>query len=371
LNIQQATRAYELWLRRRLPLIEVDLRLKHQRMTESAFGFLRATFYRWAQLWPRVCPELVRAPAVLGVGDLHLENFGTWRDSEGRLIWGVNDFDEACPLPYTNDLVRLAVSAQLAAKEDHLSCGLEAACDAILEGYEQSLRAGGRAFVLAEHHEWLRQLAISELRDPIRYWARLGQLRTVTSSVPPEIRAALRQALPDRNLAFRVVHRQAGLGSLGRRRFTALAEWRGGMIAREAKELRVSAWHWEREGKQDRGPSIGDRLCYAEIIRKAVRVADPFLRIHGHWLVRRLAPDCSRVELESLLKAKDELKLLRAMGWETANVHLGTRAALGKIRQDLDKKPARWLTKAADAMAEATTGDWKEWKTSREPEHGH
>ena len=387
MSIQKATRAYELWVGRRLPLIAADLRLKHQRMAESVFGFLRATFYRWAQVWPRVCPELVRAPAVLGVGDLHVENFGTWRDSEGRLIWGVNDFDEACVLPYANDLVRLAVSAQLAAKEDHLSCGLETACDAILEGYEQSLREGGRPFVLAEHHEWLRQVAISELRDPIRYWARLGQLRTVTSGVPPEIRALLRQALPDPNLAFRVVHRQAGLGSLGRRRFTALAEWRGGMIAREAKELRLSAWHWEREGtrrlrpepsrpsaergttkahkggNQERGSAIEDRLFYAEVIRKAVRVADPFSAIHGHWLIRRLAPDCSRVELGSLLNVKDELKLLRAMGWETANVHLGTQAALGEIRQDLAKQSGRWLSKAADAMAKATTDDWKEWKT--------
>jgi len=36
---------------------------------------------------------------VLAVGDLHVENFGTWRDAEGRLIWGVNDFDEAWRLP--------------------------------------------------------------------------------------------------------------------------------------------------------------------------------------------------------------------------------------------------------------------------------
>ena len=45
-----------------------------------------------------------------GVGDLHVENFGTWRDVEGRLVWGVNDFDEAYALPYTNDLVRLVAS---------------------------------------------------------------------------------------------------------------------------------------------------------------------------------------------------------------------------------------------------------------------
>lgn len=86
MDIKQSTQAYEAWLAKRMPLLDADLRLKHQKMAESPFPFLRATFYRWAQLWPEVCPELAGAPAVLGVGDLHVENFGTWRDAEGRLI---------------------------------------------------------------------------------------------------------------------------------------------------------------------------------------------------------------------------------------------------------------------------------------------
>ena len=77
-------------------------------MAQDALSFLCATFYRWAQLFPALCAKLARAPKVLGIGDLHVENYGTWRDAEGRLVWGINDFDEACPLPYTNDLVRLA-----------------------------------------------------------------------------------------------------------------------------------------------------------------------------------------------------------------------------------------------------------------------
>ena len=54
------------------------------------------------------------APQVLAVGDLHTENFGTWRDGEGRLVWGINDFDEVAVMPYTLDLVRLAASARMA-----------------------------------------------------------------------------------------------------------------------------------------------------------------------------------------------------------------------------------------------------------------
>src|SRR5438445_5345090 len=106
-------------------------------MAGGVFPFLRATFYRWMQRWPEVCPELAKAPAVLAVGDLHVENFGTWRDIEGRLIWGVNDFDEAYPMAYTNDLVRLAVSAHLAARTAHLAVKTEDACDVILDGYRK------------------------------------------------------------------------------------------------------------------------------------------------------------------------------------------------------------------------------------------
>jgi uncharacterized protein (DUF2252 family) len=76
-----------------------------------------------------VCPELSKGPHILAVGDLHVENFGTWRDSEGRLIWGVNDFDEAYPLSYANDLVRLAVSAHLAVEAGHLPLKRKDICD--------------------------------------------------------------------------------------------------------------------------------------------------------------------------------------------------------------------------------------------------
>src|SRR5438128_1735373 len=104
MNIVESTRKYDRWLEKQLGVIvKRDLRVKHQRMGGDRFCFLRATFYRWAEVWPQLCKNLTAAPRVLGVGDLHVENFGTWRDGEGRLIWGINDFDEVTVLPYTND----------------------------------------------------------------------------------------------------------------------------------------------------------------------------------------------------------------------------------------------------------------------------
>src|SRR5712692_67733 len=149
MKIFKATADFERWLAGQLAIIRQDLSLKHQHMAEAAFPFFRATFYRWLQLWPEVCDDLAKAPAVLGVGDLHIEHFGTWRDEEGRLIWGVNDLDEAWPAAYTLDLVRLATSVYVAIEEEHLSLTKHVAAEALEEGYRDSLAAGGKPFILA------------------------------------------------------------------------------------------------------------------------------------------------------------------------------------------------------------------------------
>ena len=137
MNIRTATESYEKWKAARTQIIKPDLEFKHEQMAAAAFPFFRATFYRWVQLWKEVCPGAAKAPSVLAVGDLHVENFGTWRDLEGRLIWGVNDFDEVYPMAYTNDLVRLAVSAHLAVEEEHLQLSVRDVCDAVLDGYRE------------------------------------------------------------------------------------------------------------------------------------------------------------------------------------------------------------------------------------------
>jgi hypothetical protein len=67
--------------------------------------------------------------------------------------------------------------------------------------------------------------------------------------------------------------------------------------------------------------------------------------------------------MNELPKKRDEYRLLEAMGWETANIHLGSRASAG-IRRDLAKRRGNWLRDAAKAMAKATASDWKDWKNS-------
>ena len=353
MKIAKATREYEAWLARHLRIVKTDLKLKHREMKSAPFPFLRATYYRWAQTWGDVCGEAARAPKALAVGDLHVENFGTWRDIEGRLIWGINDFDEAWPLPYTNDLIRLATSALLA----NMTCSREAGIEALLQGYAEAIEAGGRPFALAEHHPALRQMATARLHEPEKFWDKLRALPAVAAAPPAGVSKSLNDMMPERGLKLRVSHRVAGLGSLGRERFVAVADWRGGSVAREAKALAPSACLWAQRGE---GAAA---ILYQKILDRSVRCPDPFVRLKARWIVRRLAPDCSRIELSALPKEREETRLLHAMGWETANVHLGSLKPR-VLSGDFLKRAPGWLMAAALKMEKAVVGDWEEWRAA-------
>jgi hypothetical protein len=82
--------------------------------------------------------------------------------------------------------------------------------------------------------------------------------------------------------------------------------------------------------------------------------------------VRRLAPDCSAIELASLPTDRDELHLLTAMGAEAANMHRGSAAARSAVPRDLRARRSRWLREAAETMTESVLRDWEAWKQTRD-----
>jgi hypothetical protein len=351
MKIQKATRLYETWLAEECTVVGGDLRLKHDLLRRTPFQFLRGTFYRWMQRWPEVCPRLADAPVVPAVGDLHVENFGTWRDAEGRLVWGINDFDECAPLPYTNDLIRLTTSALLAAGEARLAISRAHACAAILEGYRRSLRAGGDPFVLDGGHHWLRHAAMAGRRPPADYWRTMARLPTLAHP-PRSAQKALAAALPPDTTIEVFKRRIAGIGSLGRPRIVALTTSGGSPIAREAKAWVPSAAQWVH----GQGPK---RDFAPDTVARAVRAHDPFLAFRRNWIIRRLAPECGRIELTDLPGDRDERRLLQSMGAEVANVHLGNPRVRTAVLRHLRRQDAQWLRHAAEAMVAATTEDWR------------
>jgi uncharacterized protein (DUF2252 family) len=107
-------------------LMEADpgaFRTKFRKMAAEPFAFYRGSacvFYadvaerddRWAD---------ERTSRVWIQGDLHAENFGTYMDGAGVLIFDVNDFDEAYVGHFTWDLQRFAASIALMCWQKALS----------------------------------------------------------------------------------------------------------------------------------------------------------------------------------------------------------------------------------------------------------
>jgi len=361
MKIFKATRKYEAWLRKELDVFEDDLALKAQLLAQDPFTFLRGTFYRWMQLFPDVCKKVATAPVVLSVGDVHAANFGTWRDAKDELIWGINDFDEAALLPYTQDLIRLATSVALASETQRLSISLVEACDAILDGYRDGLEKGGKPFVVDDDRDWLRKAYVKSEHLAEKYWERLNGCPDAAKEPSLEVRSMLEASLPSQGLEYRLVHRQAGIGSLGRPRFTALAEWQGKYVALEAKALIPSAGLWAQKKHK------GAEIQYEEVLARAVRRPDPVMKVYEGWVVRGLAPDRCRIELSELGPERDETRMMRAMGWEIANIHLGTRPMVKDILDDLKGRKADWLRGSAEKMVAATSNDWEVWRSGLPP----
>ena len=133
-------------------LIEADekaFRRKFRKMAASPFAFYRGSaplFYadvvRLEDPWADE-----RTSRVWIQGDLHAENFGTYMDSAGILVFDVNDFDEAYLGHFTWDLRRMAASLALLGFAKALS---DEAIERMIETYGRSYLAQVRAFATGD-----------------------------------------------------------------------------------------------------------------------------------------------------------------------------------------------------------------------------
>jgi hypothetical protein len=351
-SIQRSTRAYEEWLRTELggELVEKDLERKHARMRDSVFAFLRASYWRWAETALEICPELAGAPALLAVGDIHLENFGTWRDADGRLVWGVNDFDEAAEMPYALDLVRLATSALVA---DTDASGDET-CAAILQGYRQGL-GNPLPIILERDRAWLRELVVVPEKDRAKFWKKLDA--AAVEVAPARYLKVLTESMPEPSVSIKTQRRVAGMGSLGRPRWVGRADnWRGGPVVREAKALLTSSWY------RVHSPATTNINC-AAIASGRYRAPDPWYAVKERIVVRRLSPNNRKIEAGDAAFADVSGAMLEVMGVELADIHLDSGDA-GRIAADLKGRKGGWLAELAKRMGGAVERDYQEFRRS-------
>jgi len=99
------------------------LTLKYKKMAPDELAFFRGTAHLFYEDWPGDS-ELRRAPLASVCGDLHLENFGTYRADNRLIYFDCNDFDEGCLGPATWDVARLLVSVAIECEEREYKSGV-------------------------------------------------------------------------------------------------------------------------------------------------------------------------------------------------------------------------------------------------------
>src|ERR1700749_2288096 len=94
-------------------LLPEMVRLKYGAMAENAFRFLRGTCHLFYEDLAAAEP-LPLSPLAWICGDLHIENFGSYKGDNKLVYFDLNDFDEALLAPASYETVRMVTSIFIA-----------------------------------------------------------------------------------------------------------------------------------------------------------------------------------------------------------------------------------------------------------------
>ncbi|MHB8423377.1 MAG: DUF2252 domain-containing protein [Leptospirales bacterium] len=224
------------------------LKLKFKAMRDTEFAFLRGTCHLFYQALPPE-PALDSAPLAWISGDLHLENFGSYKGNNRLTYFDLNDFDEACLAPCTWELLRFLSSVLTGAPALKLSePDAVALCRHFLDIYRDELATG--------KSKWIeRPLATGRVRELLSTLKKIDRSQFLDTRT--RIKDKRRTLLVDGKKAFKtprkerkeitdylhrfartqnnpdfytvldIADRISGLGSLGVKRYVVLIEGRG------------------------------------------------------------------------------------------------------------------------------------------------
>jgi uncharacterized protein (DUF2252 family) len=368
------------------------LALKFKAMRADPLPFLRATCHLFYRRLPSA-RVLRRAPITWVCGDLHLENFGSYKADNRLVYFDVNDFDEALLAPCTWDLVRFLSSVLVGAESLHLRRGdALALCDLFLESYTEALRQGKAQWIERDTAHGV----VRDLLDSLRNRARSAWLdgRTDLKDKRRSIRLDGKRALPATDTqrqqikkfmkAFAaqqsdpqffkmldVARRIAGTGSLGVRRYVILIQGKGspdGNYLLDLKEALPSSLIGQSTAKQPGWSSEAERIACIQRRMQAVSTAFLWPEKIGRrsYLLRGLQPAEDRIDLRGWNGELRRLQgVMKVMGHLTAWAQLRSGGRQGAaIADELIDFGARskWRTRlqeVAKHCADQVQRDWK------------
>ncbi len=369
------------------------LAMKYTNLRKSPFVFLRGTCHLFYERLPEARMR-VKAPLVWACGDLHLENFGSFKGDNRLVYFDINDFDESALAPASWDLVRFLTSVLLAADDLKADAGeARTLCDAFVRAYAAALAAGSPRWVERDTAVGL----IEELLGSLERRTRVHHLneRTERKNGRRRIRCDGKRALPvddaertrvekmirahtkgqDRPEFFEVLdvaHRIAGTGSLGLERYVVLVEGKGSPNANYLLDLKqsvASSLVPQLKVKQPAFATQAHRIVAAQQRVQAAPMAflHPIERRKSSYVLRGLQPSEDRVGLyergvsfEKIRSVVEEMGRIVAWGQLRSSGRQGSAIADELIAFGSTRKA--WhdeLVGAARRCAKLVQHDWK------------
>ena len=235
--------------------------LKYQALAGDPFLFLRGTCHLFYQDFPEAMKR-DRAPLAWICGDLHLENFGSYKGDNRLTYFDINDFGEAVLAPANWELARFLVSVLVAAVSLRVPPKLAATlCDCFLDAYVAALENGKarwleRPLATGMVKELLLSVKTRSRADFLNSRSkliagkrklRLDGARTLPVAAQDRSKVtafmadyAQRQAIPAFFKVLDVARRIAGTGSLGLERYVILVRGRGGSAGNFLLDLKYA-----------------------------------------------------------------------------------------------------------------------------------
>ncbi|HTD02233.1 DUF2252 domain-containing protein [Undibacterium sp.] len=370
------------------------LQMKYGNMRRSAFVFLRGTCHLF---YDRLSDAgtFPQSPLVWCCGDLHLENFGSYKGDNRLAYFDINDFDEAALAPLSWDLVRFVTSVLVGAGSLGIS-KLEARAlgSVFLASYKQVLSKGKSHWVERDTAQGL----VGNLLDSLRQRQRSAFLdrRTVLKGARRSLRIDGKKALsvtpgqrekvttffdefastqinPQFFKVLDMARRVAGTGSLGVERYIVLVHGKGGPNGNyllDLKQALPSSLAPHLRNAQPKWKSEADRVVALQRRIQAVSMAflQPVTIGKRHYILRALQPTEDRVTLDRSISSLQELEeVMQVMGDVVASAHIRSSGRGGSAIADeliafaAKKKWTDTIMGLARDCAKQVNTDWESY----------
>ena len=368
------------------------LQMKYRNMRSDPFVFLRGSCH----LFYRQLPQrgiFKSAPPVWSCGDLHLENFGSYKGDNRLPYFDVNDFDEAVLAPASWDTVRMLTSLRVGAKTLGIASGeSDTLCRTFLTAYADALKQGKAGWLEPQTAHGLIRSLLDGLRDRNRKAfldgrSKLkGKRRRLIADGKKALPAtneqrekverfmasfAKSQAHPAFYKVLDLARRIAGTGSLGVERYVVLVEGKGspdGNYLLDLKETLPSSLAAVVKIKQPKWTSEAERVVELQRRIQAVSMAflHPVTLGDKSYVLRGLQPTEDRVALSRAEHSFAAIERTVAdMGRMVAWGPLRSSGRQGSATADelIDfARGAKWrdkLLRASEDFAVRTVKDWE------------